>query len=461
MICLRQYQVDAINAVREAFKTHNSVCMVLPTGAGKTLTTGWMLARAAEKGARSIFCVHRIELMGQTSAAFKTLGINHGFIAAKEDYDPKIKTHIASIDTLRRRLDKIEQPDFLVIDEAQHAVSESWKSVINAFPNAKKLLITATPERLDGKGLKSVADTLVIGVRPRWLIDNGFLSQFRIWSTNIYPDLSGVRTTCGDYNAGDLAGAMNNSVITGNAIEHYKSHAEGKQAIVFAVNIEHSKQIAKEFNEAGIPAGHLDGGSEALYREDIVERFRYGELRVLCNVNLFTEGFDVPNADCCIMIRPTKSLSLFLQMTGRVLRPVEGKTAIILDHAGNTAVHGTPDLDRPWTLEGKTGRDIKKQPVAQCEKCFFMWEYKPSKQKICPECGHIHIPEKREIRLANGELREVDLTDNPWAWASTARLSKVMGQAKSMNDLHMIARARGYKAGWVFYKAKELGLARS
>ena len=459
MIELRPYQSELIEATRAALGHHQSIVMVLPTGGGKTLTTGWMLARATEKGKRSIFCVHRVELLYQTSAAFKKLDIPHGFIAASEDYDPEIKTHIASIDTLRRRLDLVAAPDFLVIDEAHHGMSQSWQKVITFWPNAKKLLITATPERLDGKGLKHIANALVTGVTTRWLIENGFLAPFKIWSSGVKPELSGVRTTGGDYNVGDLAQAMDKSVLTGDAIAHYRAHAEGKQAIVFAVNIEHSKNIVAQFNQEGIPAAHLDGETARLLREDTVERFRYGEIRVLSNVNLFTEGFDVPAAECCIMLRPTKSLSLFLQMCGRVLRPQEGKIAAILDHAGNVHQHGTPDIDRSWNLEGKSGRKIDKKPTLWvCDSCYFMWEKKPGKQKICPSCGFVHVVEKREIETEAGELIEIDLANNPWAWAKTKSLRQVLEKAASMEDLYNIAKVRGYKAGWAYYRGKDMGI---
>lgn len=459
MIELRPYQLDIIDKTRTALATAQSVVMVLPTGGGKTLTTGFMLARAREKGKRSIFCVHRVELLYQTSAAFTKLGIPHGFIAAGEDYDPAQQVYIASIDTLRRRMDDIAPPDFLVIDEAHRAPCESWKKVINHFPTAKKLLITATPERLDGKGLKHVADSMVSGVTTRWLIDNGFLAPFKIWAAAHKPDLTGVRTTGGDYNVGDLAKAMSKSVLTGNAIEHYQAHAADAQALVFAVTCEHSREIVAQFNAAGIPSAHLDGETPKLQREDMVERFRYGEIRVLSNVNLFTEGFDVPAAGCCIMLRPTKSLSLYLQMVGRVLRPQEGKTAIILDHAGNIHTHGAPDIDRDWSLDGKKGRKITKPPpMTTCENCYHMWQRKPREPKICPSCGHVHEVEKREIETETGNLEQITSVNSPWAWAAHRSLRTILPRVKSMGDLNEIAKVRGYKPGWAYFRGKDMGL---
>jgi superfamily II DNA or RNA helicase len=478
VIELRDYQHELIADTRASLAVHNSTVMQLATGGGKTLTTGYIVKSAIEKGRRAIFCVHRIELVNQTSAAFNKLDIPHGFITAQDDYDSSKLVHIASIDTLRRRLDDVIQPDLLIIDEAHRAMAETWQKVINHWPNAKKLLITATPERLDGKGLKHVAQDLVLGKSTRWLIDHGYLTMPRSFAPS-EPDLTGVKTTAGDYKIDDLAMVMDNSSITGNAVTHYKKHCDNMQAIVFAVTIEHSKNVVKEFLDNGIPAAHCDGSFSKIQREDIIERYRYGETKVLSNVNLFTEGFDVPNVQAAILLRPTKSLAMYLQMGGRALRPVyadgydiqnqQGRLdaianghkpfAIILDHAGNTKRHGLLHIERSWSLEGKKGRPKSKIVNSTCEVCFCTWERKPNKPIACPACGW--MPEKKEkegAEYVEGDLQEITEQNNPWAWAKTSSLTKVMSHVKTRKDLQDIAKARGYKHGWVFYKAKELGL---
>ena len=318
-------------------------------------------------------------------------------------------------------------------------------------------------ERLDGKGLCHVAQSLVTGVNTRWLIDNGFLAPYKIYTSPQKLELKGVRTTGGDYNTGDLAAAMDKPTITGDAVQHYQRHGQNQQAIVFAVTVEHSKNIAQQFCDAGIEAAHLDGTAGKIERENIVEQYRSGDIRVLCNVNLFTEGFDVPEAGVCIMLRPTKSLSLYLQMAGRVLRPVPGKTAIILDHAGNVHQHAAPSAARAWSLEGRKGRNIDKQPpIAECEACYYVWEPKAGDQRICPECGHVHAQEERKgPKQDDADLIELTRNDNPWAWAANRRLESIMPKVKTIEDLKNICKAKGYKPGWVFWKGKELGLIRA
>lgn len=457
---LRPYQSELIESVRQAFREHDSVVMVLPTGGGKTLSVAWMIKAASERGNRCIFTVHRRELLEQTVKTFQRMEIPHGVIASGEGYDTAPLVHIASIDTLRRRLDDVLEPAFIVVDEAHHSPSNSWSKVIRYWPNTKKLLITATPERLDGAGLKHLASFMTVGKSPRWLIDNGFLSDFVCYAP-ASPSLKGVKTTAGDYNIGQLAEAMDKSIITGNAIEHYRKLADGKQALVYCVNIEHSKHVCAEFSAAGYAAAHIDGGTPKLAREDIIERFRYGETRVLCNVNILTEGFDVPAAEVGILLRPTKSLALHLQMVGRVLRPADGKeNAIILDHAGNSWRHGLPDEEHPWSLEGKKARPKKKPVVTICERCFFAWTPKVGKPKICPACGFQKEVEKRETEQVAGDLVVINPADEKWAWARRASLARVKAEAKTVADLHSIARVRGYKAGWAHYAGKELGIYR-
>lgn len=473
-IKIRDYQKELIDETREAFKDNNSVVMQSPTGSGKTLTTAWIVQSVLQNGKRCIFCVHRMELVSQTSLAFGKLGIEHGFITSNTDYDETKLVHIAGIDTLRRRLDEVVPPDLLICDEGHRYMAGSYKKVVDYWPNAKKLIITATPERLDGRGLKHIAQKLVVGKTPRWLIDNGFLSPYRVFAPNT-PDLTGIKTTGGDYQIDQLATAMNTSSITGNALEHYIKHCDGMQAIVFAVNIEHSKSIVAQFMEAGIPSAHLDGTFGKIEREDVVERFKYGETRILSNVNILTEGFDISGIQAAILLRPTKSLALFLQMVGRALRPVynEGadletlktrlsaqtKIAIILDHAGNCKTHGLPAIERHWSLEGKKGRKKSDIINSTCEKCFHVWERKPKEPIKCPLCGW--EPEKKEKKTGEytaGDLEEIIEKPNEFAWAKNKSFSVIKERVKTHRDLVEIAKVRGYKPGWAFFKAKEWGI---
>lgn len=443
---LRDYQTELIENVRLQYAAgHNSVVMQLPTGGGKTVTTAYVCKSAADRGKRVIFCVHRVELLEQTSATFDGIGLAHGIIASEADYDPAPMTHIASIDTLRRRLDSVAAPDLLVLDEAHRSLCQSWLKVIKRWPDAKKLLITATPQRLDGKGLKNVATSLVLGAKLSRLVDSGHLCDARVFVPDT-PDMRGVKTTGGDYQTEAAAEAMKG--ITGNAVEHYKKHCGMERALVFCVTREHSREVVAEFTAAGIAAAHLDGETPKGERRRIIQAFRDGEILVLSNVALFTEGFDVPDVQAAILLRPTKSLSLYLQMCGRALRPAEGKAhAVILDHAGNALRHGHPLQDREWTLEGKKPREKPKKSVHICPQCFGAFELKKHPEK-CPYCGFEKPPpEKKEIEKHAGELREI-------------KKNTPIKEAKTRADLYAMAKARGYKPGWAWHAAKEMGICK-
>jgi superfamily II DNA or RNA helicase len=252
------------------------------------------------------------------------------------------------------------------------------------------------------------------------------------------PDLSGVATLAGDYKSGALAAAMDRPAIVGDAIGHYRTLCRGKRAVVFAAGVSNSQNIVAQFNAAGIPAEHVDGSMQSAERDAIVDRFRRGETLILSNADLFGEGFDVPAIEAVILLRPTKSLSLYLQQVGRALRPMAGKdVAIILDHAGNSLRHGLPDDVREWSLEDREKRAKREAldvPVRQCEECFFV--YRPAPK--CPQCGHAPAVVTRELEQIEGTLEEVKRVAK---WEKKAEQAK----AQTLEDLIALGRARGYK----------------
>ena len=480
MIQLRPYQQEFIDNVRSQFAHgHRHVVGVAPCGAGKTIMTGWMIKQALERGKRSIFFVHRKELIAQTAKTFLDLDIPFGVISADCHMDLNLPVQIASVQTLARRIDKIPPPNFLICDECHHILANTYKQIVDAYPDAFLLGVTATPQRMGGVTLADAFTSMVISLSVNELIDIGNLTKFQYFAAECAPDLSNVRTKFGEYNQHDLADIMNGKKIIGDIVKEYRRRAEGKSAICYCVNVEHSKTVAQSFIDAGIPAAHCDGDTPAPLRNKIVNDFRLGKLKILCNAELFGEGFDVPNMQAVILARPTQSLTLFIQQSMRPLRPDPcdpDKVAIIIDHVGNYTRHGLPNTPHMWTLKPT------EQRTRLCPKCNKeVVPIKKSGRWLCPECdykfpkGEAPPPQpKKEIINVDGLITEVDVDfDNkenqPSIVTVTDELLRERGnrqigwvayraaeKATSYSDFLHIAEVCGYKPGWAWHQWQEL-----
>lgn len=447
MITLRPYQAKLIDEARAAYRSgHRAVLLQLATGGGKTVTASTVVHGAAQKGNVTWWLCHRRELVSQASQTFHDLGILHGTVQAGYVSNPHALVQVGSIQTVVRRLDQLPQPDLIIFDEAHHMGAASWEHIFDRFPAAKVLGLTATPWRLDGQGLGRWFGHMVSGPSVADLIEQGSLSPYRLFAP-AQPDLSDVGISAGDYQRGALAKAMDKPAIVGDAIGHYRDLCMGKRAVAFAAGVENSRNVSAQFMAAGIPAEHVDGEMSADARDAAVERFRRGETLVLCNADLFGEGFDVPAIEAAILLRPTKSLSLHLQQVGRALRPSEGKTeAIILDHAGNSLTHGLPDDDRVWTLEDREKRkrtEAAEVKVRNCTECFYV--YRPAPK--CPQCGHVPPVQTREIEVVEGTLQEVrNIVDE------RRQRGKEEYACVTLEDWQRLAARRGYKPGWALMR---------
>ncbi len=444
MTLLRDYQTDIIIKTRLAMREGcKKILIQAPTGSGKTLLTAHMLKTALAKGFGSWFVVHRRELINQSLEAFDLEGLEHGVIAANYGYDPSKKVYIASIQSLVRRVGKILQPKLIVWDECHHIAAGSWTKVFEAFPNAYHIGLTATPERLDGKGLSKYFERMIQGPRVKELIGDKFLSYFKVYAPPTSFNAENVRTLAGDYNLGDLCAQLDKPDIIGDAVKEYERHLIGKRAICFCITIAHSKHTAKAFNERGIPCKHVDGDTPTKERDEAMRAFRAGTIKVLTNVGLFGEGVDVPALDGVLLLRPTKSLALYMQQVGRALRPYPGKEhAIILDHVENTLTHGFVDDNREWSLEGRErGRTKTDCPVRVCPDCYAAI---PISCRFCPECGVTFKPTEREIKQGDGDLVEMD--------RKIIQLAKKKEQSKaqSLDDLILLGKQRGYRNPWAW-----------
>ena len=436
---LRDYQHRLIADMRAGFRAgHRAVLAQLATGGGKTVTSAWMVKTAAERGRRCFWVVHRREIILQASRTFWEMEIPHSLVMGGSIADADAMVQIGSVQTIARRLDKLSPPDLIIFDEAHHISSSQYQAIYNAYPRAQIIGLTATPWRLDGRGLGGWFGTMVQGPSVADLMEAGALCNYRLFAPT-KTDTTGVGTSAGDYKRDELAAVMDRRTITGDAVTHYQRLADGKRAVAFAVSIEHSKHVAEQFNEAGIPAAHVDGSMDTGTRDAIVADFAAGRIRVLSNADLFGEGFDIPAIEAVILLRPTQSLSLHLQQIGRGLRPAAGKSAaILLDHAGNALRHGLPDEDREWTLEDRPKRK-KGEPsqvsIKQCPECYFVHPPAPE----CPDCGYEYPGKPRQVEHVDEALEEIDVE------ALRARKKEELIAARTLDDLMRLGESRGYR----------------
>lgn len=474
---LRDYQKSLVDDTRTRLRKTKKVLMQAPTGAGKTAMASYMSLRSYQRGKRLFFIVHRAELVEQTSRTFTRFGLMHSFVAAGREFDPSDLVFICSIDTLKTRVKKLAAqgvtPDFLIWDECHHLGAAGWTAVMQSYPDAFHVGLSATPCRLDGSGLDSHFGDMSLGPSVEWLIEHGHLSPYRCFAPS-KPDLKGVRTQAGDYKTAELEEVMSKPRLVGDAVEHWKRHAAGLRTVVFAVSVKHSQHIVQVFQAAGVPAAHLDGNTPAAERADIIQRFADGELQVLSNVSLFGEGFDLSavagrdvTIDCVMLLRPTQSLSLFLQQVGRALRPAPGKVAIILDHAGNTQRHGLPDDQREWSLKGRDKKAKRESdgppPPVTCEGCYTQIR-RPAPPK-CPHCGTplvtpIELPkhtkaELVEIKRAEREAAKAAKAAEKAAREAAAEEARRQRKAEeractTLDELVELGKRRGYDypKGW-------------
>jgi superfamily II DNA or RNA helicase len=458
VISLRDYQGDVIERARQALRRRRRILLQAPTGAGKTAIATFMASEAAARGRVVYFICHRAELVEGTSATFRKYGLDHGIIAAGRPLDPTKRVQVCSIDTLKNRVAFIPRPDLAIWDECHHIGAAGWAAVMQAWSGSIHIGLSATPQRLDGKGLDAYFDEIVLGPSVAWLIENGHLSPYKAFAPSA-PDMSGVRRQAGDWARGQAAERMNKPKLTGDAITHWLRHANGLRTVGFGVTVEHSQHLAAQFVAAGIPAAHLDGGTRKDLRRKIIQDYAAGLLSVIFNVDLFGEGFDLSaiaqrdvTVDCVMQLRPTQSLALHLQQVGRALRPAPGKTAIILDHAGNFKLHGFPDDEREWSLEGREatsgGASEREGPPPPYECACFMQIRRPLPLR-CPHCDRELKPEARAIEVEDGDL--VELTDEDRRRMRYER-QREERDAKNLAELVAIGQRRGYPSpqAWAF-----------
>ncbi|MCK9477971.1 MAG: DEAD/DEAH box helicase [Firmicutes bacterium] len=441
----RNYQSDLLRKVHKTFVAdYKRIVAVLPCGAGKTVIFAFMAASSQKKNKTVWFLVHRKELLDQTIDTFDRLGIERKTI------------HIGMVKTYSNNLHKYPKPDFIVFDECHFSMATTWQKIINAYPDVPIVGLTATPCRLDGKPLNATYDNLIVGISMKQLIREGFLADYKYYAPTV-ADLKGLKKSKGDYDTKQQEIVLSQRAIFGDVIKHYKELADGKQAICYCSTIKHSEAMAAEFQAAGIKAVHFDGNTPKKERAEIIKRYRNKEITILCNVNLIAEGFDVPDCHCCIMLRKTASTALFIQQSGRALRPQENKTAIVIDHVGNYIEHGMPDDDREWSLTGKLKANNRfnekgELVVRQCLQCFGTFKTAP----MCPYCGWVYEPTTEEIK----QYKEIELQEIRQADIKRVEGYKSPDECTTRQELADYAKIHGYKPGWMWHQAQARGIYR-
>ena len=494
---LRPYQKKLFYDVRLAFREHKSVLMQLPTGAGKTIIFSEMGKSSLENQNTVWIIVPRNELLRQASDSLSKINVIHGRIDPKHQESTAFGLHVVSKDTLIRRYDKIKKhPDFIIIDEA-HLALNRYIEIAEIFPDSKILGVTATPERLDGKGLSNLYEVLISGPTIQELINDGYLTGMSYFAPPI-DGLNKVKRIGTEYSPKELSQLLERRKIYGKAIEHYEKHAKNKPAIVFCRSISDAEETAYRFNSAGYNFESIDGRMSYKKRKMLIDGLKDGTLQGLTSCELVTYGLDVPRVECIIMLRPTLSRALYMQMIGRGLRPYKGKDCcIILDHVGNLQEHGCPWEMNDWRFHGKERRKRTVDPTIRLRLCpdlDFLYCDKPS----CVGCEHNQSGRKeRKLEVVETELKEIkspiklsDLkphkkleyekriakaTDafrelKPGAVADLIKISDELGNnalwvywklsedRRSVNItlLHEIAKEKGYNPGWAWFQKQKI-----
>ena len=407
---LREYQLDAVEKLREKIRSGaRSLVLVSPTGSGKTVIASHIIDNASTRGVPVLFLAHRKELIDQASGKLTAFEVPHGVIMAGYPSDTTAPVQVASVQTaIRRKMPAHFR--LIIVDEAHHAAAESYRKIIDLYPDAIVIGLTATPFRADGRGLGNTFTDWVRVASVSELIDWGFLVPAKYWAPSSV-DLQGVKRSKGDFDEAELADRVNKPRLIGNIVEHYAKITPWQRAICFAVNCDHSRAIVDAFKASGIPAAHLDAETPRGERENILADLALGNIHVVSNCGILSEGYDNPAVSVCIQARPTMSLSLHLQQIGRVLRPHPDKQfAVVIDHAGNTLRHGMATEDHAVDLGKGVGQ--KKDPqekiptLRTCSRCFAIL---PSSATECPACGAQLGQAPKPVKVAAGSLRELPM----------------------------------------------------
>lgn len=455
---LRPYQIECDRQIRESIRGgKRRVILMLPTGGGKTTVASHFIRGAISKGTEVVFLAHRKELLDQAKARLKEHGVESGIVRGNQTNVKFRGVNVCSIQTLVRR-EGLLNPGLIIVDEAHLSMAASYRKYIEAHPKAICIGLTATPCRLDGKPLGDIWGDIVCPVSVLELIDLGFLVPVEYWGapSGGWVSMDGVGVQAGEYKAEQMFERYDKPVLYSGCVEKWvkimKNGRKGIQrTIVFCVNRKHSEKTCQAFKDAGVSAEYLDGDSSESERQYVMDRFRRGQVEVLTNVGLFTEGLDVPEVTCIILNRATKSTALYMQMIGRGLRPADwvGKNSCtVIDLGQNIQEHGQIEDERIWSLKGKVKRGGGVTPIRICGDCGYMMKIGVA---VCPECGKEKpVVIREEIEEVEGVVVKLDRKAIP----IPVEIEGKKFMKRTRQDFEQIAAIRGYKSAWVHYQIK-------
>ena len=455
-IVLREYQADSITNARKSLVAGNRKPLIqLATGGGKTIIALEIIKGALAKGGKVLFLAPRRELIYQAHLKFTEAGIQAGMIMAGESlrYAP---VQVASFDTVNarymRRGNDLPPATLVIVDEAHLSIAPSRLKILNWYADSGAIVLglTATPARGDGKGLGKFYDDLISGWPIKRLTEAGYLSPVKYYAHKA-PDLSNVKKGAhGDYVEKQLAEVMDNGELVGDIVTNWKRIAFNKSTVVFCSSQKHSRHVCEQFNRAGITAEYIDANTDEDERKGILQRVTNGQTTVLCNVYIASYGLDIPSLECAVIARPTKSLVLYLQTVGRVLRPFQGKDhAIVIDHAGVITEHGFVDSELSWSLDDETNvkdsknqlkRERKEPKEITCGDCGSVFV----SSRSCTTCGYEMLPPTEAIPTYAADLVEVEVIESK-AWNRKTDWST---KTQFYSELLGYSDNKGYSRGW-------------
>ncbi len=429
----RKYQTDLIETFSKAVKEgHRRILLQSFMGSGKTLTACAIVKHAIDNGLKVLWLVHRRELIFQAIEALNELDIHAIPMLSGDPYASNFSCVVASVQTLhswciKRKKEKLPEAGLVVQDEAHHSSASTFVAIHNLYPNAVILGLTATPITKTGKGLAAHFDTMIQGPSVKWLMDNGYLVKEIKYVVPSVPDLSKIRISRGDYVESELENALDKPELIGDVVKNWLHFSKGKQTLIFCTGVQHSMNTAHAFRQAGINTEHIDAKTPKEDRDSILSRFKKKEVTILTNCQIFSEGTDIPNMETLVFNRPTKSLGLYLQVAGRVLRASQGKdSALIIDHAGVIYEHGKVNQDWEWSLEYNKDYGLKRATMARkrrreallCHECKIYFEGRID----CPGCHWRPEIKGKPVETIEAWLTYLEETDpdkpleNPQHW---------------------------------------------
>lgn len=445
MFQLFDYQQDLIDKARNALAAGNQgVLIVSPPGSGKSVVISEIAKLTVKKGGHVLFFVHRQELVKQIKDSFKQQGVDLNHCT------------ILTVGKVANRLNILAKPDLIIVDESQHSRAKTYQKIFNYYSDVPRLGFTGSPWRLSGKGFKDIYSAMVLGPTAKWLIENKKLAPFTVYGYQLGDKSTLKSGSTGDYTKKSLNN-YTKSIIHGDIVKSWLKFAKDRKTIIYCHSTSFSKEVAQSFRDAGINAVHADAKTPESKRDKIMVDFKEGKIKILCNVDLVSEGFNVPDCSCVVLLRPTQSLVIYLQQSMRAMRYQPNKHAIIIDQVGNFERFGLPDTDYKWTLEDREKHPRKDSgsteglQIKTCPDCFAVIKAECVK---CPICGHdfsieirkIKQKKDQELRAIKAEKFHIDLI-----------AKKKVSELTSFKELTMYAKAKHYKNGWPWHMAKRKG----